>query len=148
MKLKMKQKWSKITLNIDAGKSLKKGGFLEGPGESAGVPGAIKSTRFPSEDYLQRTKTEHGLLKGASPTCADAPCAEKGGKLEGKSKVECKKWSAKAECKGRVQRQILAGSNFSLKYYLSAYGKVPHVAAERGFRRWRFQRLFCGCVRI
>ena len=36
---------------------------------------------------------------------ADAPGAEKGGKLEAKRKVECKKWSEKAECKGRVQRQ-------------------------------------------
>ena len=26
----------------------------------------------------------------------------------------------------------------------SAYGKVPHVAAEKGFLRWRFQRLFAG----
>ena len=29
--------------------------------------------------------------------------------------------------------------------YPSAYGKVPHVVAERGFHRWGFLR--CGCVR-
>ena len=45
------------------------------------------------------------------------------------------------------QTTNISSKNNISNYYPSAYGKVPHVAAEKGFRRWRFQRLFadaCG----
>ena len=73
--------------------------------------------------------------------------ATEGWEQGGVQKVECKRHIQKGKCR--------KGTHTGLKHARwpattcgfnpSAYGKVPHVVAERGFHRWGFLR--CGCVR-
>ena len=81
----------------------------------------------PSEENKRRKPTE-GWVQG------------------GVQKVECKRHIQKGKCR--------QGTHYAPKHARwpattcgfnpSAYGKVPHVVAERGFHRWGFLRLSAG----
>ena len=103
----------------DPGKNL-------GPAECAQSPKAIILKE--SFERKQRRKPTEGWEQG------------------GVQKVECKRHIQKGKCR--------KGTHTGLKHARwpattcgfnpSAYGKVPHVVAERGFHRWGFLRLSAG----